>query len=152
MQTTAPACLEDQQESIIHFVEDSLDIVFHVATLFTALVLMLKVVIAPLYTNSITGTIQELIVEQLTHAREKLGTENIRDTLTLFRPMLEAQVRANAMPSLDVEVNNRWLFTYAFTLCAVLFLFFGFMLWLLRRLLGRPLCLLLVLLRHATPL
>ena len=47
----------DKHTTLKGFLNNTLDVVFHVAILFTALVLLLQFIIAPLYTEHLTDTV-----------------------------------------------------------------------------------------------
>jgi len=114
------------------FLDNTLDVVFHVAVLFTALVLLLQFVIAPLSRDSLTNTIAEQLREtirsnlQLTHDEKKV--------VQASEPALQALYRISAQPSEEVQANNAWLFTYAHSVAIALFLLFGVLAWVFFRL------------------
>ena len=122
-----------QNTPLLHFVEDSLDISFHVAILFTALVLLLQFIIGPMYTEALTTQVTTAIDE--TMAAVQIDDNN-KKVLHYSNPVLSVVRRMADKPSADVEVNNHWLFTYSHVISIALFLLFGSMLWVMRRILG----------------
>ena len=130
----APLChtFVSKQANVAHFVEQTLDVVFHVFILFTALCALLQFIIGPVYTsvmqNQVKKTLNSIQLPPLSPTQE----------LALYkaRPLLEAMQRMNSKPSEHVQTNNQWLFTYAHTISIMLFVLFLVLIWVLRKMLG----------------
>lgn len=122
----------NKQAHVTHFVEEVLDVVFHVFILFTALCALLQFIIGPTYTqvmqDQVRTTMQSIELPPLSPSQE----------LALYhaRPVLEALQRMNAKPSEHVVTNNHWLFVYAHTISIMLLLLFLVLIWVLRKMLG----------------
>lgn len=130
----------DKHTTVSGFLDNTLDVVFHVAILFTALVLLLQFVIAPLSKENLTSHVTDGLKESL-EAIEL--TETQKKVIRAGAPALQSMYRMSARPSPEVTANNNWLFTYAHTVSIFLFLLFGVMVWAFFRLLksgvaGKP--------------
>jgi hypothetical protein len=125
--------LTAKHQPLMHFIEDSLDISFHIAILFTALVLLLQFIIGPMYTAALTTQVTVAVGDALASA--KLDAHS-RQLLQISNPVLSVVRRMAEKPSAEVTINNNWLFTYGHVLSIALFVLFGSMLWVLRRVFG----------------
>jgi hypothetical protein len=125
--------MTDKHTTLTGFLDNTLDVVFHVAILFTALVLLLQFIIAPLYTAHLTDNVTGSL-DAAMHANLKLTTSQ-KNAVRAAAPALQAMYRMSAEPSPEVATNNNWLFTYAHTVSIFLFLIFGIMVWAFFRLL-----------------
>lgn len=123
----------DKHTTLTGFLDNTLDVVFHVAILFTALVLLLQFIIAPLYTAHLTDNVTGNL-EKAMNANLRL-TNSQKQTVRAAAPALQVMYRMSDQPSPDVTTNNDWLFTYAHTVSIFLFLLFGIMVWAFFRLL-----------------
>ena len=130
----------DKHTTVSGFLDNTLDVVFHVAILFTALVLLLQFIVAPLYKENLTSHVTDGLKQSL-NAVEL--TEHQKKVIRAGAPALQSMYRMSAEPSPEVSANNTWLFTYAHTISIFLFLLFGVMVWAFFRLLksgvaGKP--------------
>ena len=120
-----------KQASATHFVEETLDIIFHIFVLFTALCGLLQFVIGPTYTRVMRQHIDTLIQNIPLDL-----TPQQQISLDRLRPMLKTLQKINASRSVYDTDNNTWLFTYAHTISILLFLAFLVLIWVLRKMLG----------------
>ena len=122
----------NKQAHVTHFVEEVLDVVFHVFILFTALCALLQFIIGPTYTQVMQDQVRT------TMNKINLPPRPPSQELALYqaRPVLEALQRMNAKPSQHVSTNNHWLFVYAHTISIMLLLLFLVLIWVLRKMLG----------------
>ena len=133
VQDNGMTSMVDQHTTLAGFLDNTLDVVFHVAILFTALVLLLQLIIAPLYTAHLTDNVTGSL-EKAMYANLQLTTSQ-KQTVRAAAPALQVMYRMSDQPSPDVTTNNDTLFTYAHTVSIFLFLLFGIMVWAFFRLL-----------------
>lgn len=122
----------DEYTTVSGFLDNTLDVVFHVGILFTALVLLLQFVISPLTKENLTSHVTDGLTESL--ATIEL-TDTQKKIIRAGAPALQSMYRMSERPSPEVVTNNNWLFTYAHTVSIFLFLLFGVMVWAFFRLL-----------------
>lgn len=125
--------MTDKHTTLTGFLDNTLDVVFHVAILFTALVLLLQFIVGPLTTETMTDNVTTGLQTAM-RANLKLTTSQ-KNAVRAAAPALQAMYRLSAEPSPEVTNNNNWLFTYAHTVSIFLFLIFGIMVWAFFRLL-----------------
>ena len=126
------AQLVTAQAKVTHFAEETLDVVFHIFIIFTALCGLLEFVIGPTYSrvmqDLLRTTIGQIEVPPLSPTQEV--------ALIQAQPALKVLQRMCQKPDRQVQTNNHWLFVYAHTISVMLLLIFLLIMWLLRKMIG----------------
>lgn len=131
----------DPDTKLTDFLGNTLDVVFHVGILYTALVVLLQFIIAPLYTETLTDNVTDSL-ESAMDANLTLDPTQ-QQALQIAAPGLQVVYRLTNRPAPEVTMNNNWLFSYAHSISVAIFLLFGVIVWVFFRLLksataGRP--------------
>ena len=120
-----------KQAHAVHFVEETLDVVFHIFILFTALCGLLQFIIGPTYTR-----VMEQQVDSILQNMNFNLTDKQRMALIQASPMLETVQRINRQRAPFSVSNNQWLFIHGHTISALLFILFLVLIWVLNMMLG----------------
>ena len=120
-----------KQAHAAHFVEETLDVVFHIFILFTALCGLLQFIIGPTYTRVMEQQVDSILQSMIFDLTLQQKEELVRAT-----PLLETIQRISQREATYSTSNNQWLFIYGHTISVLLFVLFLVLIWVLNMMLG----------------
>jgi ABC-type multidrug transport system fused ATPase/permease subunit len=108
----------------------TLNITLHILILYSFLTVFFVFYVSKAETQAFTGEFQNIIDENLTEALKKADVEaqgQVKKALQDIQPLLQGLHNVYSKPSQINVINNKWLFTMAYSIIFVLLLAFTIM-------------------------